>query len=162
MSLSPRLLPAGQGTLSLLGSLLHLPPWGGGGVPVTHTSTPLHTHPPPSTMPLPGVSSAPSPWGVVILVSPLSSKPEHLAPSCGLFCTFHFGGGPCVDPHPAHCSKPGHSAPSWGLLSTLPQEGFQGHLSHRLAFSKAFRNLPCFALVNKPSQPPVYHGGLGC
>lgn len=62
MSLSPRLLPAGQGTLSLLGSLLHLPPWGGG-VPVTHTHPPPYTHTPPSTMPLPGVSSAPSPWG---------------------------------------------------------------------------------------------------
>lgn len=161
MSLSPRLLPAGQGALSLLGSLLHLPPWGGGPCD-THTSTPLHTHPSQHHAPSWGLFCTFPVGGGVILVSPLSSKPEHLAPSCGLFCTFHFGGGPCVDPHPAHCSKPGHSAPSWGLLSTLPQEGFQGHLSHRLAFSKAFRNLPCFALVNKPSQPPVYHGGLGC
>lgn len=70
MSLSPRLLPAGQGTLSLLGSLLHLPPWGGGPCD-THTSTPLHTHP-----------------------------SQHHAPSWGLFCTFPVGGGgdPCVPP----------------------------------------------------------------
>lgn len=171
---------------TFLGSFLHLPPWR---VTLTTHSSTLALHGVlsarfpiggsllitlPCTLPICGVSSAPS-LCVGVPVTPL--PPSQLLPgvssapslSVGIPVTpfplpSPFPGFPLFPPPGGYPSAPAFHPirppyPFMGSPLHLSQEDSQGHLSHRLAFSKAFHNLPYFTLINSPLQPPVCRGG---
>lgn len=121
--------------LPLVGSLLPPPSVGG----------PCDT--PAPSQPLPGGLFSPfpvcgHPYDTFPAFQPFSRV--SLAPS--------LMGYPCVPP-------PTPPFPFVGSPLHLSQEDSQGRLSHRLAFSKAFHNLPYLTLINNPPQPPVCRGG---